>query len=330
MITVDKAGSESPAAASGKMKVCNAPRLAQESDVEPGQTAMEIAFWGTRGSYPVPGGDTLVYGGNTACHSLRAGGRVLVIDAGTGIIGLGKELVKETSNHNIALFLSHNHLDHTSGLLYFKPNYRKTTHMHIFGPVDSHGGVRQALDELTLPPSHPVPLDSMGMMFTCKTIGDGDRVAWRPGADKPEILDASDRTGPEDVVVRAMFNRRHPVDGVLNFRVEHGGKAYVYATDVEGDEDKGDPDLAALAAGADLLAHDGQYTSEDYQALHRGWGHSTPAMAVKTATMAGVKRLAIIHHEPGYDDAKLAAMEAETKKLFPNSFFAREGQTIRL
>ena len=298
--------------------------------MDPARAIMEVTFWGARGSYPVPGKGTLLFGGNTACHSVRVGGRLIVFDAGTGSISLGRQLVKASEAVNIALFLSHNHLDHTAGLLYFKPTYQKTTSMHIFGPADRRGNCKKTLDDLSLPPAHPVPFDNMGMAYACRTVGDGDRIVWRPGDEKPRVMDAQETAGPEDVLVKVMFNRRHPVDGVLNFRIEYGGKSYVYATDVEGDEETGDPDLAGFAAGADLLAHDCQYTSENYFARHRGWGHSTPAMAVKTAQMAGVGRLVLIHHEPEYDDSRLAAMEAETKTLFPASFFAREGQSVCL
>ena len=291
---------------------------------------MEIAFWGTRGSYPVPGHGTLVYGGNTACHSVLAGDRMIIIDAGTGIINLGKKLTEGTKPLNLALFLSHLHIDHTSGLLYFRPNFRKTTNLHIFGPIDSRGSVKTTLEDLTLPPSHPISINTMGMNFTCNSITDGNSIIWRQGAANPVIMDPAEQAESEDVVIKTMFNNRHPVDGVLNFRIEHKNKAYVYATDVEGDEDTGDPDLIRFAAGADLMAHDGQYTSAAYKAVHRGWGHSTAAMAVKTAQMAGVKQLALIHHEPAHDDAKLAVMEEETKRLFANSFFAKEGQVVHL
>lgn len=292
------------------------------------QSAMEIVFWGTRGSYPVPGPTTLVYGGNTACHSVTAGGRTVIIDAGTGIIKLGREMVKEKHAHRIALFLSHNHLDHTSGLLYFIPTYMKSTHMNIYGPTDSHSDIGTALDELSLPPAHPVALKDMGMKYITRTVDSGDRIVWAPDADDPVLVGPDAKTTPDDVVVSVFHNPHHPVDGVLNYRIDHRGKSYVYATDVEGDVDNGDPELAAFAAGCDLLAHDCQYTDEDYAARHRGWGHSTPRMAVKTALMAGAKRLTLVHFEPTYDDELLARMEEDTRVLFPNSFFAKEGMKI--
>ncbi len=289
---------------------------------------MKIKFWGTRGSYPLPGKPTLEYGGNTSCTSIEVGGRLIILDAGTGIINLGHELVKQNSKHNIVLFLSHNHLDHTAGLLYFKPTYLKSTFMHIYGPTDSQGSTADTLDELTLPPAHPVPLTAMGMEFACKAFRQGQIFGWRKGVENPGVHATEVQTSPDDVVVGVLHNKLHPVDGVLNFRVEYQGRAFVYATDVEGNAETGDSALAAFAKNASILSHDCQYTQPEYIAKHQGWGHSTPEMAVKTAKMAGVKQLVLVHHEPTYTDAKIAEMAAHTKTLFPNSIFAKEGMEI--
>ncbi len=295
-----------------------------------GETVMKIVFWGVRGSYPVPGKTTLRYGGNTACLGIDIGGRKVIFDAGTGIIKLGKELSANFPSTNVALFLSHNHLDHTAGLLYFTPTYKKSTTMHIFGPQDIVGTAQSVLDELSLPPAHPVPFDDMGMTYSCKTISEKNLVIWRPESASPEIVASDSRIDGETIVVRILRNKRHPVDGVLNFRLEYKDKALVYASDVEGDIDNGDPELVAFARNADLLVHDCQYTFEEYTAKHRGWGHSTPEMAIKTAVMAGVKKVAMFHYDPDYDDDKLDGMAEKTKPLFPGAFFAREGDAITL
>lgn len=292
--------------------------------------AIQITFRGVRGSHPMPGPSTLVYGGNTTCQEVRAGGRLLIFDAGTGIISLGNDLAAAKTDLNFAIFFSHNHHDHTSGILYFKPAYSPRSRVHIFGPEDSPGTIIEALEHLSAPAAHPVQLRKMGMHFTCGILDTGSIVRWRPGAEDPEVFNEPVECRPDDVVVRAHKNPLHPVGGVLNFRVEYAGKSYVYATDVEGNEESGDPALAEFAKGADLLSHDGQYTSEEYAKFRHGWGHSTARMAVLVAKQAGVKRLAIIHHEPAYDDAKLAHMEAQAKLAFPNLFFAREGQRIEI
>ena len=92
-----------------------------------------IKFWGIRGSYPTPGAETIKYGGNTSCVEIRTGGRTIILDAGTGIIPLGRELAKRKSSEMILLF-SHLHHDHTQGFPFFVPAYIPNTRLHIFGP----------------------------------------------------------------------------------------------------------------------------------------------------------------------------------------------------
>lgn len=295
-----------------------------------GGDTISIVFRGVRGSHPMPGPTTLRYGGNTSCQEIRAGGRLIVFDAGTGIISLGNDLAKTPGPKNIAVFFSHNHHDHINGLLYFKPVYMPDTTMHIFGPSDEPGDIMDALETLSSPAAHPVQFSRMGMKTTSAVIGAGDTVIWKHGRKTPHLLKPEDKIGPDDVVVKVLKNGLHPVEGVLNFRLEYRGKSYVYASDVEGDEKHGDKELAEFAKNADLFAHDGQYTSKEYSSGHKGWGHSTIPMAILTAKMAQVKRLAIIHHDPSHDDDQLDEMESKAKKLFPEAFLAKEGQKIIL
>ena len=81
---------------------------------------LKVKFWGVRGSYPAPGAGTVRYGGNTACVEIRAGERTIILDAGTGIIPLGRELARRRAPEVVLLF-SHLHHDHTQGLPFFLP-----------------------------------------------------------------------------------------------------------------------------------------------------------------------------------------------------------------
>jgi hypothetical protein len=92
--------------------------------------------------------------------------------------------------------------------------------------------------------------------------------------------------------------------------------------------------LADFFAGADLLVHDAQYTNEEYLDGKIGWGHTPIEHAISSAREAGVKRLALFHHDPDRSDEQLDQMG---KKYCSNSdpedteiFFAREGMTIEL
>src|SRR3954467_4674849 len=81
-----------------------------------GAPEMRVRFFGVRGSLPVPGRRTERYGGNTSCVEVvtEAGTRI-VIDAGTGIRKLGKELMpaeREAGGKETHILVSHTHWDH--------------------------------------------------------------------------------------------------------------------------------------------------------------------------------------------------------------------------
>src|SRR5205823_7029595 len=77
-----------------------------------------LKLWGVRGSLPVPGPATVRYGGNTSCVEVRADGEIIILDAGTGIRGLGLALEKELGPETIklTLLITHTHWDHIQGL----------------------------------------------------------------------------------------------------------------------------------------------------------------------------------------------------------------------
>jgi len=121
-------------------------------------------------------------------------------------------------------------------------------------------------------------------------------------------------------------NRHQHPGGAYGYRFERKGKSIVVCTDIEhGDEV--DTNVVALARNADLLIHDAQYTTEEYE-TKRGWGHSTYDQAIQVAEMAGAKQLVLTHHDPEHDDDFLIAMEKTCRDRFSNCVFAREGMEI--
>ena len=96
---------------------------------------MKVTFWGTRGSIPAPGPDTARYGGNTSCVEVRAGGHVLVFDAGTGLRPLGLSLMRDFGSRpfTVHLFISHTHWDHIQGFPFFVPAYAREVTIHVYG-----------------------------------------------------------------------------------------------------------------------------------------------------------------------------------------------------
>ena len=126
-------------------------------------------------------------------------------------------------------------------------------------------------------------------------------------------------------IVASKHNHRGDAYG---YRIEEGGKTLVYCTDVEY-KDRIDPKVVALSRNADLLIHDAQYTPDELK-VKKGWGHSSWEQAVEVAEQAGVKKLALFHHDPEHNDTFLSNMERECKKRFKRAFFAKEGDKVEL
>ena len=69
-------------------------------------TPFKLKFWGTRGSIPCPGPDTVKYGGNTTCFEITCGSKRIIIDAGTGIRLLGKKIMIEEETYLMPIYFS--------------------------------------------------------------------------------------------------------------------------------------------------------------------------------------------------------------------------------
>ncbi len=185
------------------------------------------------------------------------------------------------------------------------------------------------------PPYFPVDVRQLPSQRTYHTITDEQRVSWLSGSENSELIIDLPVTGrvqpgaPAELCVEAKFTQSHPLNGSICYRIEYAGRRVVYATDVEW-RNGCDPAFLAFVEGADLLIHDAQYTTPDYQQQKQGFGHSTVEMAIETAQIAHVRKLILFHHEPTYDDAQLERMEAEAQARFPHTRSAREGMEINL
>jgi phosphoribosyl 1,2-cyclic phosphodiesterase len=302
-----------------------------------------VRFRGVRGTYPAPGVGTLRYGGNTSCVEIWAGERLLILDAGTGIIGLGRDLVRKsaaTKQPIVAhLFLSHTHADHTQGLPFFGPARQGTSTLYIFGSKNLDEDLEDTLARAMLPPSFPVRLDELPSLQVINNVSHNEVILIGPGLE-PRICNAfrdeaasvaCEGLDPAQTVrVSIMQSFFHPSGDVSIFKIEWGGKSVVYATDTEGAVG-GDMRLIRFCQGCDLLIHDAQYTTAEYLSTPlQGWGHSTPRMAALVAQKAQVKQLALFHHDPRHDDAQIDEIEAQAQALFEPTFAAREGLALHL
>lgn len=309
--------------------------------------SLGFTFWGVRGSFPVPGPGTVRTGGNTSCLEVNANGHKIIIDAGTGIVGLGRKLIGEYFARAaqgqddpmvITLLLSHTHHDHTQGFPFFAPAHQGNSILYTFGPRAFHEDIHDTMSKAMLAPYHPVDLDELSSLRTFHHISEPEVIFYSndPVRDpQPRIMNRfRDRQtkGEVGARIRNIKSYAHPKTGVYIYRIEVGDKSIVYATDTEG-YTGGDQRIIQFAQGADALIHDAQYNDEEYlsdKMPRQGWGHSTYAMAAEVARAAGVGHLYLFHHDPVHDDDTMDQFEAETRKIFPDSTVAREGFSVEL
>ena len=313
------------------------------------KSEFRLVFRGVRGSYPTSGKQYLKYGGCTTCYEVWAGNCLIIIDAGTGIVSLGNELLNRysASGHDAGsrtpietiIIFSHVHADHIQGLAFFTPAFMPDSTIYLYGPDTSQYTFEEAITSAIMPPYYPISINDMYSLKLFRSISQVESIYWSPKRGIPDVVNnfrepERKKQAEKSSTVRISFMKSyaHPYEGVLIIRVEYNGKSIVVATDIEGYVN-GDTRLIDFSRDADLLLHDVGYTTEVYKSLdnnRQGYGHSTVKMAVEVAERANVKRLALVHHEPANDDKIVDSIDKESKKLFPRAFAAHEGQEITL
>lgn len=294
-------------------------------------------IYGVRGSYPIAPADGTKIGGNTTCVLVRTPDHVVILDAGSGIIPLGKALVPEIIEHqkmhsspfHITIMFTHTHIDHLLGLPFFAPIYMPQVHLHLIGPATVGVQFEDILRTQVLPQYFPLTMDEFRSQKSFYNLNENLFVSFNNNEPEPHIGDI--RTEPSvsgDFRIQTMKYYFHPKDGTFLYRIEWNDSKIVFATDIEGYQG-GDHRLIKFADQADLLIHDAQYTEEQYHQFC-GYGHSSFSMACETANKARVKKLLLFHHDPNNDDQTLFRIEKEAQKLFPNAELAREGWEWKL
>ncbi len=293
---------------------------------------MKIKFWGVRGSYPTPGTGTVKFGGNTACVEVQIGNRTIILDAGTGIIPLGRELARTKRAGELLLLFSHLHHDHTQGFPFFVPAYIPNAKLHIYGPDGTHESMKSVLERNQSSETFPIGLRDMSSSKDIQAVRESQVIVW----DETGVRVAESASGLDDdaIVIRIHKSYAHP-GSVFMYRITWRGKSVVYATDTEGYVGT-DKRLVKFAKDADVLIHDAQYLDEHYWGQlegfpsTQGFGHSTVTMACEVAASTSTGQLILFHHDPAYTDDILAGMERKAKSLFRDATMACEGLEIVL
>ena len=287
---------------------------------------MLVKFWGTRGSLAKPGPSTIRYGGNTSCVEVRSdAGTLVVVDCGTGGHALGQQLTAQADHAtNGHILISHTHWDHIQGIPFFAPLFVAGNAWDISGPKGLSQSLRATLAGQMEHTYFPITLDQFSAAMRYH-----------------DLVEGKFSIGDIEVTTRYL---NHPAL-TLGYRLEADGASVVYCCDHE-------PHSAALAsgesaiigldrryadfvAGADLVIHDAQYTAQEYVSKI-GWGHSTVEHAVRVCKEAGVKTIALTHHDPLRDDAAVdriidhvrRRLRAQGSSL--DALAAAEGLTLRL
>ena len=279
----------------------------------------KVKFRGVRGSYPTAKFSHLKYGGNTSCVEVNVRDRLIILDAGTGIIELGENLTRdhilsgnstdERTPVKATVLISHIHQDHIQGLPFFSPIFIKTTELEVFGPDTGKEKLKDTLSTLLFDKGFPVSLILLNAA-DCK----------------------NNDFSENDIIITSYKTTAHPKNGSLCIKIQYKGKTLVYATDKEcyvGSDKK----FIEFAYGCDLLIHDAQYTHQDYISPimpKQGYGHSTFNMAIETAKLAKAKKLYFFHYDPTYDDNILDMLDKDFQNMTVDFNFSKENLEIAL
>lgn len=274
-----------------------------------------LTYWGVRGTLPVPGPDSLKYGGNTSCLTLAVEGEpLLIFDAGSGIKKLSNTLMKHPKQRLTAkIFITHPHWDHINALPFFAPLYQQGNEIEIMGTPHGDTSTRSIISS---------QMDDVYFPVTIREFG--ARVFFR------DLREESLRVGNFQIDTMLL---NHP-GNCLGYRVTHEGRSVCYITDNElfpRDSAFYNPEFEArlveFVRDCDILIADTTYLDHEYPSKV-GWGHSCVSEVVNLAHRAGVKALHLFHHDPDQDDqaielkfsqaqAQLAALGSSVACLCP-------------
>lgn len=293
----------------------------------PDKNDFKVRIWGVRGSYPTPGSDFAYYGGNTSCVEVSIGNRLLVFDAGSGIIPLGKKLEKENDNQKrILIFLSHTHHDHILGLPFFKPLWLSGKRIDVIGPDLFDLKLEDIISTWFSSPLAAFFIEDVAAKIVVNSINQWDKIILPAGSEDIIVIrnrNEDYKPHRNDIVMTMHKNFSHPKGGSFSYKITQREKTFCYVTDTE-NYVGGDRKICNFIEGVDLLFHDCQFTDEDYP-LHQGFGHSSLGYVLAHAKKAKVKKLVLFHLNPEYDDEKIRAMEEKGKTILPETWAAREG-----
>ena len=239
----------------------------------------------------------------------------MILDAGTGILSLEKELKSKYPNYPLGIpdpvvLLSHLHLDHIIGFSTFAPVWHNETKMSVYSLSHDDRPLKEQIFGAFRPPYWPVKTENANV--DCIPI-------WE------------NMTFNIDCFNVRPFAAAHP-DNALNFYITDGKSAVAYLLDCETTafDSQAYQELVEICKGADVIIFDTTYSPEDYK-NKKGWGHSTYEDGIKLARETNCKHILFTHYSPEYDAAEINRWRRDLENRFPGDetfLFAKEGMEL--
>ncbi len=271
-----------------------------QNAAESPQSRMEVVLLGT--GYPRPYPDRA--GPSTA---VVINGKYFIVDAGRAVV-LRLSALQQPMPPIAAVFLTHLHSDHTSGL----PDLFNTSWvmgrkqpLQLYGPRGTQemvdGLLKFYAEDIHIRRDLVEKLEPKGAEIDVHIVGEG-------------AVYKDDR-----VTITAFAVDHRPVEPAFGYRFESGGKIAV----ISGDTAPSD-NLVKFARGADILVHEVympgyfartrsvEMTRGDTAEVTRRLGryHTDANQVGKIAAAAGVKKLVLTHVIPPEDSDKIRELAA--------------------
>lgn len=272
----------------------------------------KVKFWGVMGSCAgaSPAADKSL-GMNTPCVQIEASDEIIILDSGTGIVPLGRELELMNKPLDIHLFITHFHWDHIQGFPFFSPAYDPRNNITIYGLKSEKYPLEEAFQGLMKLPYFPAPFSILKSKIKFIELNENEIV-----------------TLPSGIRIYNMHTD-HP-GGNLIYRIYKDNTSVSYVTDLthgHGINDK----LTCFVQDSNLMIYDSNFTNSEFvKPQYEGWGHSTWEKAVQLSVNANIDRLALFHHALHRTNYELNQSISDAKNIFENSFLAMEGQSLIL
>ena len=253
---------------------------------------MQLRFWGVRGDIAVPGPTTLKYGGHTSCITVTDHkGNLCILDAGSGLIPLGRALLKGEFGRGKgkALFLlSCGHWDHTQGIGFFNPFYIRGNRFTFFGAGSDELAFYDILESQLSPALSPLHTLTHLEARLAFRESEGKRFTW-----------GDFQIQPQQLPIRSGQPHNH---NPLAYRITTKDRSLVYIPIAEYPAQVIPAEVINLSRGADTLIHEAYHVTQGQQL---GSDHCSADLAVELAQHAGIPRLVLFHYRPEYDDDRI-------------------------